>query len=226
MSHPYALADALEARKADPFGQFGQAHDRSTWEGVTGCGQTCVQAVLDIAKNGVHPTHDAISLAMKPQYWRPGNRGGTSGPQLASALRSFGMPYKAVSGISFADLMAKMKLGPVLFVVWYPEWPNWQSYAGRTRPTPWAEPLRHAGRNQFDGGLIEHWVLGLGRDLKRASTRNLAVMEPNHNSPARPQKVALDWVNPVHARAAYMASVKHGLNNLQAVIPTAHLKVA
>lgn len=224
MTHLYTLRDALDARKADPFGQFGQGHDVSTWNGITGCGQTSVQAVIDIATGGRHPTHDEISKVIG--YWRPPRMTGTSGPQLAKALQHWGLPYKAVQNLGFAELVKRMALGPVLFVVWYPKWPNWSQYAGRNRPRPWAEPLNRAGRNQFAGGLIEHWVTGFGRDAAHPGIRDLAVMEPNHNSPARPQKVAVDWVAVGDANAAYRESIRHVLNNLTAVVPTRRLSVA
>jgi hypothetical protein len=204
----------LAARKRRPVGQFGQVGDVSTWNGATGCGQTCVQTVIYAIK-GVMPTHDQVSKAAG--YWRPRNQRGTSAEMLAKALNHWlgAGKYKAVYGLSTAQLIAfSRSRGPVLVSVRYPRYPNWRAYRGARPAVPYALPLGHAGRNQFYGNFT-HWTVIAG--VSGAPYAGYpGVMEPNHRSPARPEAVVLDYVKAADLNRAVLAAFPRTI----AVIPT------
>lgn len=190
------LATLKAARVRRPFGQFGQAADTSTWGGATGCGQTTCQSIIYAFKHAM-PTHDQLSRLMG--YWRPANRVGTSAEQLAKALGHWRLSYRAAYGQSLTQLRAVARSkGPVAIVVHYPEYPNWSRYHGVTRPHPWAAPENRAGANQFPKPGILHWILLAGEE-----TGALVTVEPNHDSPARPENVAYDRVSVAALELAY-----------------------
>lgn len=203
-----SILDTIKAaRTARPFGQFRQAACVSTWGGKTGCGQTSVQSIIFAFKR-VLPSHDAISRVIG--YWRPASMVGTSAEQLAKGLGRWRLSYRARYGASLAALRALTAKGPVILVVWYPRYPNWKAYRGRLRPAPWAEPLGHAGANQFPKPAIRHWVVFSGVETGMA----LVTPEPNHSSPARPENVAYDRISLAALEAAYVAGGRI------AVVPT------
>jgi hypothetical protein len=195
----------IAARVRHPFGQFGQGHDASTWDGATGCGPTCVQSILYAFKR-VMPTHDAIARVMG--YWRPPRRTGTSAEMNAKALNHWRLSYRAAYDLSYIQLRALMGKGPVMIVVRYTHWPNWQHYNDRVRGTPWAKPYGHAGANQFPKPNILHWIVVAGVMASGPYRGLVATFEPNHDSPARPENVAIDYVSPAALEHAYRAAGK------------------
>jgi hypothetical protein len=200
-------------RKAHPLGQFGQPHSVATFNGKTACGPTSVQSIIGAVRGGPLPTLDAICRTIG--YYRPKSKVGTTAEQLAKALGHWRLSYRARYGASLSELRSASHQGPVVIVVDYPTYPNWQRYGGTARPTPWAKPWGKAGANQFPKPRIKHWVVLAGGALTEGPYKGLlAVMEPNHRSASRPQKVAIDYVSPASLEAAYNAGGKI------AVVPT------
>lgn len=198
-----ALDVYLARRKRNPFGQFGQGHDVSSWDGATGCGHTSVQTVIAAFK-GLIPTHDAISKVAG--YWRPKSRIGTSAEQLEKALRHWSLAYDATYGATFETLLKwANERGPVLACVKYSRYPAWRLYRHRSTTAPYAQPAGHAGRNQF-GVDFAHWVVIVGTMKAGPFAGWIAVMEPNHDSPARPERVVIDYVRPGDLKAAVNAA--------------------
>lgn len=213
------LALYIARRVRNAFGQFNQANDVSTWDGATGCGQTSVQTVLAAFRNVV-PTHDAISRVIG--YWRPASRVGTSAEQLAKGLAHWGLHYDATYGASFASLLSWASTrGPVLVCVDYATYPVWRLYHGRVSPPPYAQPSGKAGRNQF-GTTFTHWVVIAGVVTDGPYAGAVAVMEPNHDSPARRENVVIDYVQPNDLKAAIAAAFPRTV----AVVPSHALSIA
>lgn len=213
------LAIYLARRTRNDFGQFGQANDVSTWDGATGCGPTGVQTILAAFRNVV-PTHDAISRVIG--YWRPRSRIGTSAEQLAKALGHWGLSYDATYGAAFAQLVGWAdSRGPVLVCVDYRTYPVWRLYHRRVSPPPYAQPSGKAGRNQF-GTTFTHWVVIAGTVTDGPYAGAIAVMEPNHDSPARPENVVIDYVQPNDLKAAIAAAFPRTV----AVVPSHALAIA
>lgn len=199
------LATIVAARTRRPRGQFGQPSSVGTFGGATACGPTSVQSIV-YAFRKVMPTLDAIARAMG--YWRPADRRGTTAEQNAKALAKWRLSYRARYGAGIAELAALTRKGPVMLVVRYPKYPAWRGYRGVARPTPWAKPYGKAGANQFPRPDILHWVVWCGT-MKTGPYAGLeAVVEPNHDSPARPENVAVDYITRAALSAAYRATPK------------------
>ena len=99
-------------------------------------------------------------------------------------------------------------------------------YFGVNRPTPYARPAGKAGRNQFTGFFGSHAVALMGYQRIVSSTgafvRNDAyVMEPNHDSPARPENVPFDIVTQTDLDRSYREVVTMlGWSATIALVPT------
>lgn len=218
------LDKLLASRVAHPFGQFGTTDDESTDNGALGCTHT-VWRFIAHAYTGKWYSHDQISkLAGYPFSGGATNRGMrvSESQRLIAALK---LPYVYRGGLTSSQLLVASNKGPCMFSIRYGNWPNWQNYHGAARPAPYARPLRKAGRNQFSGFFGSHacCLLGYTRVMNGATfVRNDAyVMEPNHDSPARPENVPYDVVTQTQLNAAYRAvvSVLHWSNTV-AFVPS------
>jgi hypothetical protein len=205
------LGKLKESRRRHPFGQFGTADDECSDNGASGCTHAVWRYIAWCYK-GKWYSHDQLSrLSGYPCGGGPTNRGMriSESQKLCAALK---LPLIYRADLTSAQLLKASKLGPVLFGVRYGNWPNWAHYGGQTRPRPWARPLDKAGRSQFTGFTGGHAVCLLG--YSRISTskgtfvrNDCYVMEPNHDSPARPENVAFDIVTQSQLNAAYKATV-------------------
>ena len=220
------LLDKLkESRRRHPFGQFGTSDDECTDNGALGCTHT-IWRYIAYVYTGKWFSHDQLShFSGYPCGGGPTNRG--MRPSESQALcRHLKLPLVFKSSLSSGELLRASKIGPCMFAIRYGDWPNWAHYDGHTRPRPWARPLDKAGRNQFSGFTGSHACCLLG--YKRIATpkgtfiRNDAfVMEPNHDSPARPERVPFDIVTQTQLNAAYKAvQTKLHWSNTVAFIPT------
>lgn len=211
-------------RKNRPYGQFGQKGDRCTDNGSLGCTHTVWQYIAFVYKGKLY-THDQLSrLSGYPCGGGPTNRGMriTESQKLVRALK---LPYIYKANLTSGQLLKASKRGPVLFAIRYGDWPNWKGYRNHYRPRPWARPRGRAGRNQFTGFYGSHAValLGFRRIIRNGKfIRNAcAVLEPNHASPARPEKVPYDIVTQSELNKAYRATVtKLRWPSTMAFIPT------
>jgi hypothetical protein len=190
----------LESRRRHPSGQFGTSDDECTDNGALGCTHT-IWRIIAWAYLGKSLTHE----------------------KLVAALR---LPFVYKGNLSSSNLLRASRVGPCLFAMRYGDWPNWAHYGGVTRPRPWARPTDAAGRNQFTGFTGSHAGLLLGyKGVTLANgtfVRNdCYVVEPNHDSPARPQNVAYDIVTQTQLNAAYQAvRTKLGWAATMAFVPS------
>ena len=205
------LSKLAESRRRHPFGQFGTSDDECTDNGALGCTHTVWRYIAFVYK-GKWYSHDQLTkLSGYPCGGGSTNRGMRIS-ESQRLVKNLGLPYVYKAHLTSGELLRASKLGPCLFAVRYANWPNWAHYNGVTRPRPWARPTDKAGRNQFSGFYGSHACCLLG--YKRITTtkgtfvRNDAyVMEPNHDSPSRPENVAYDIVTQTQLNAAYRAVV-------------------
>lgn len=221
MSSKPQLDKLLEARRRHPFGQFGTTDDESTQNGALGCTHTIWRFII-FAYTGRWYTHDQISkLAGYPYQGGSTHRGMrvSESQRLCSALH---LPYVYRGNLDDSSVLRASNVGPVLLGVRYGSWPNWRGYHHQTVPAPWARPLDKAGRNQFTGFFGSHAVGFLGYlRVPTAGTfvrNDCYVMEPNHDSPARPENVPYDIVtqsqmlkafHDTRARLGWSATLAH-----------------
>lgn len=195
---------ALAARRAYPFGQFGQRNDARTNNGATGCTDTCIQFLALLFTRRWY-THDQIRGAAR--NGTPAK--GLSYPQVdhlgKTLLRGW---YRVVLGLSADAILAIVRTkGPVMVGEMYSDHPEWRGYryggvtaSGRRNGFAW--PWGKAGRTQISGFVGRHAVVFIAVAPIPEWGRRLGVyvMEPNHGSPARPEKVAYDVISIDQAR--------------------------
>lgn len=205
------LSRAIALRKANPFGQFGQSNDSLSNNGATGCTDTVLQFILKLVKNGWQ-THNQIR--QKVGHRNPLT--GLNSSEVGAWFRAMGLPYTVKFNLTVDQMLALSRSrGPVFIAEMYSAHPHWHGYRGATgRPNGYAHPSGAAGRNQFTWGG-RHAILLLGY----TSSSAVYVMEPNHNSPARPQKVAYDVISVAQLRVL-VAAWKRNTGNTYCAYPT------
>lgn len=218
------LDKVLASRSRHPSGQFGTADDECTDNGALGCTHADWRWIA-WAYTGKWRSHDALSdLAGYPCGGGSANRG-LRVSESQRLVRALGLPYVYKANLTSSQLLTASRLGPVLFGIRYGDWPNWAHYGNVTRPKPWARPLDAAGRNQFAGFFGGHACVLLGYrrivTAGRFERNDCYVMEPNHNSPARPQNVPYDIVTQTRLNNAYQATrTRLGWSATMAFIPS------
>lgn len=225
LSYTARLRAEILARRARPRQQFGQTDDESTWNGATGCTHTVLQWILWRVK-GVWYTHDEISRACgyPNQAQNPGKRGMTV-PEVQRVIDHYDLPYKVVRDRPALEVWKASKQGIVGVAVMYSHWPEWRGYryAGRTadgKPNGYATPLRKAGKTQLAGFTGRHMTALLGYATDPRGPDLGYAFEPNHNSPARPEKPPYDRIRYAQFKAAYQSYRTFGRQALYAIVPT------
>jgi hypothetical protein len=202
--------------------QFGQSDDSLTENGSSGCTDTVLQALI-LGWKAKRVTHNQIRKAA--------GRGiatcskGLTADDVRKVIANWGLPYKVVFGMTWGDVLRASNRGPAIVATRYANWPNWAHYGGATRPKPWARPTDKAGRSQFSGFTGAHANLLLGyanwlNDSGVVVRVDAFVKEPNHGSPARPERPPYDIVLSADGKAAYDAYKSVLGRELYAVIPT------
>lgn len=180
--------------------QFGQP--KASLVSNSGCTDTCIQMIVLLAKDkNVSLNEVRARSGCKPNM-------PMSTAQALRALGSFGLPYQPRTDLQAAAMLQLVReRGPVILCEKYWAHPQWKDYTymGRTlrgaakndngvfvRPG-YSRPLRRSGLTQwtFRGG---HAVL-VGTDTHEDDTHWGVVRDPNHNSPARPERPAYDLIS-------------------------------
>lgn len=205
------LSRALAKRRANPFGQFGQPDDSLSNGGATGCTDTCLQFIANLVKN-MWRSHNQIRQ-------RVGHKNpltGLNSSEVGAWLRAAGLPYVVKFNLTADQMLSLSRRGPVLVAEIYGAHPVWRGYRGvPSRPVNgYARPDRAAGRNQFNWSG-RHAIVLLGY----TDSTHVYVMEPNHNSGARPQNVAYDVITVAQFRAL-VAAWKRSVGNTYCAYPT------
>lgn len=207
------LAFLAEARTRT-LQQFGQTDDESTFNGATGCTHTVLQ-ILIYAKTGRIYSHDEISqVAGYP--WpsqNPGRRGmrASTAPtsELMRVVRSFGLPYKPVfynSDLTPAIWAWLNRVtnanGPALVGIkydWHPDKRGtvYNGIKADGKPNGFAEI---GGATQLYGFAGPHAELRVGYDRSSDGKYHDWWRDPNHGSPARPERPAYDRLSTAQSR--------------------------
>lgn len=177
--------------------QFGQPKDSLVDGGAVACTDTCIQ-LIKLMVDGRRVSLDKVRrLSGGPT---DGSRGLRSSEALR-AMRKLGLPYTTANLTARQAMDISRTLGPVIVAEAYWAHPQWMGSTymgtragrfardarGKRRWVGYAKPLREAGKTQltgFDGGHADLLVW--------ANKRTAFVRDPNHNSPARPERPAWD----------------------------------
>jgi hypothetical protein len=214
------LSKCLSHRRNHPFQQFGQAYDTLSNNGATGCTDTCLQFIARIWGKSSY-THDQI----RRRVGHTNRYTGLNYAEVSAFLKSIGLSYTRHSGsteISAGQMLTASRRGPVLFgemYSWHPEWRGYH-YAGLTAnstPNGYARPLEKAGKTQLTGFTGRHAGVLLGYDGD-----NVYVMEPNHNSPSRPENPPYDILTVAQFKAL-IASFKRATGTTYCFTPNHYL---
>lgn len=188
MSRPARLRKALAKRNAKPFQQWGQSNDARTRNGKTGCTDTVLQ-FLALLWTGRMPTHDEIrtvaGVSGAPDR-------GLRPTEVQKVCDHYGLPYRVVTDITADEVLTLSKRGPVGFGHEYSYWPEQRGavYGNRHadgKRNGYAQPKGRPGATQLDA-VIAHFGLVMGV----SSFGNVFTWEPNHGSPARPERPPYD----------------------------------
>lgn len=220
-------------RIAKPFQQFGQANDAYTANGATGCTHTVLQFLALLWTNRWY-THDQISqMVGYPNQSRVAisQRRGLRPEEVKTFIAKAKLPYAVVFNWDLAKIIAASTLGPVGIAhaySWVPEWMGFRisGLVSDGKPNGFASPHGRAGKTQLVGFTGAHMGCFIGRGLDPTGKISLRLFwEPNHASPARPEKPPYDVISPVQFAAVY-DSYKSVLNrDLYALVPTRALPV-
>jgi hypothetical protein len=181
--------------------QFGQPPATCDLVTRSGCADTCIQLIVWMAKG------KKVSLNMVRRRSGAPPSSPMQIDQALRALHSFGLPYELRTGLKAGEVIRiAERYGPVIVAERYWAHPQWENYvyAGK-RLLGWAKndsgkrvrvglarPLQRAGLTQwtFRDGHAVLAATGMYLDGKRFGV----IRDPNHNSPARPERPAYDLV--------------------------------
>lgn len=218
------LDKLLASRKKNPYGQFGTTDDESTDNGQLACTHAVWRFIIH-AYTGKWYSFDQISHMAGFPFGGGSRNRGMSVDEAKRLILVTKIPYVYKNNLTGSELLIASNKGPVMFAMRYGNWPNWFKYRGKTTHSPYARPVSHAGRNQFTGFFGSHAgvLLGFVRVMSGGKfVRNdCYVFEPNHNSPARPEKVPYDVVTQTDLTRAYLAvKTQLGWSVTMAFVPT------
>jgi hypothetical protein len=239
MSAKPRLDKAIALAKAHPeIQQFGQANDDWVWGGATACTHTCCQFLARLWKGRSLTLNQINALAGMPHNARSANGQprGMNNTELARFIAAVGLPYVIRFGLSFETILSYSNRGPVLIAVRYGSTPKWKGFTyhgvvADGKPNGFARPTSHAGKTQlsgFENGRHADLVLGY-LPVKDASGKVVRYdewrKEPNHGSPARPEKPPFDVITTAQGKREYEDYSRLLGNKAYAAIPTKNLPV-
>lgn len=229
MAYSARTRKAMSLRGANPFQQFGQRDDESVRGGSDGCTHTVLQFLARLWLNRAYSVDQVSVLAGWPSGWVPGR--GLYPSEVQRFCQRVGLPYQVRFGLSAYQVLQLSERGPVGFGNKYDWWPEWRGrvyYGTRADgyPNGYATPYGAAGRTQLSGFVGAHFGLLLGWDESMSSaSRRVVAWEPNHDSPARPERPPYDQMTSSQFRRAYESYQKKMGRSLYALVPIRSLPV-
>lgn len=196
--------------------QFGQPSSESdeVWGGRTACTHTCWQIVTLFVKGKRLSLNQVNARAGMPRNARNELTGRPRGMRISEQIafvKRMDLPYTYKSNLTMARILALSDRGPIIYGVRYGSEPDWKGKSGADgRPNGYA---RKAGRTQFTPRGVDDIrhavVLAIVRmvvDTKGNRLRKEVLRrDPNHHSPARPERSPYDIISPSQARKEYEA---------------------
>lgn len=200
--------------------QFGQSADGLVGNGATACTDTVLQWLIFLWKGKWVTLNDIRRVSGGPTS---GDKGLTA-PQVQKVINAYGLPYRIAYDLSAKQVRDASKLGPVGFGHRYSWWPDWKGYrnggvASDGKPNGYAQPLGKAGHTQktWDGA---HFGLLLGVATSPDLPDKVYAWEPNHGSPARPEKPDYDIMSVAQFDRVYNSYKKSLGRRAYAIVPT------
>lgn len=216
MSAKAILDRVLLRRRQRPTGQFGQANDATVANGAVACTHTWLQFLAWLWTGKWYTLDQVSAMAGYPRNAGRGMRPA----EVATFIRRAKLPYVIRWGLTAAQILTYSNRGPVMVAHIYREWPEWRGYryGGQTadgRPNGYARPYGKAGKTQLTGFEDGRHMGGI---LGYLGSSEVYVMDPNHGSPSRPEKVAYDVIS-----TAQLSRIIKSFSPTYAVIPTRSL---
>lgn len=183
--------------------QFGQAG--APCGGASCCTDTCIQMLGEYWKEKTYTLSEIRKLAQAKTSFNESPCTGINAIEALNALAAMGITwYRGATNIDASFVATKSVLGPVLVGVAGGSYPN--DVHGKCGQVNKAE---HGGRTQCDF-VGAHAVLAL-RYQKHVATGvtthwDFVTRDPNHNSPARPEKPTFDRIT--------LAQFNHAIRDL------------
>lgn len=220
------------AEKHPEMQQFGQGNDNLVHDGKTACTHTICQ-FLALVWNGERLTlNDVNHLAGMPSnaVAKDGKPRGMRPNELATFFQRAHIPMHIKFDIPFAGLLTRSDRGPVFYGMRYGSAPTMDAHGAAKGPFGFARPPGHAGATQKGIPETRHAVLMLGFLERRGPDGKLVAVdvfrkEPNHGSPARPERPPYDRIFAHQAQVEYNDYRDKLHMRLYAAVPTHSLKI-
>lgn len=230
------LTRAITVAQANPdVQQFGQDHDDAVWGGATACTHAICQFLMLLwfgDRLTLNQVNKLAGMPYRPTKLVKGRRmpRGMNNLELEHFFAATGLPYVVRFGLPFETLLTYSNRAPVFYGNRYGSEPRQKGfvYHGAHAKPPFAILN---GATQLTGSLINgrHAVLLLGyRSVISDSTGRIAYYrawrkDPNHGSPARPEKPPFDLIRTTEAKAEYLAYRSISASRLYCALPTRSL---
>jgi len=166
--------------------QFGQRN--APCGGQSCCTDTCIQMIVNFYKE-INPSLAEIRRKAQAKTSfdeRPCT--GINHIETLNALKAYGIThYRAGFGVNAGDLWRYLNIGPVLVGVHYGSYPTKIGRCNKNNAEVWGKT-----DCRFNGS---HAVLAIGKRYHGTGLqkhRDVFVRDPDHNSPARPEKPEYD----------------------------------
>lgn len=168
--------------------QFGQSG--APCGGSSCCTDTCIQMIVDFYKEKHYSLAEIRRAAQRNTSFNESPCTGINHIEALNGLKNLGVGhYKVGFGADAGDVWRYLSTGPVLVGVWYGSYPNEHGRCGN----PKAEIEGRTDCN-FRGS---HAVLAIEKryhTVNGRTHRDIFVRDPDHNSPARPEKPDFDRI--------------------------------
>lgn len=228
------LTKAIAVANANPWlQQFGQSNDDAAWNGATACTHTVCQYLALLWHDDRLTINDVNKLAGMPyKASRNGIPRGMNNLEFQRFCDRLHLPYEVRFGLPFETVLTYSNKAPVFYGNRYGTEPRKRGYVyhGRRATPPYAELN---GATQLTGSLINgrHAVVLLGyRAVISDSTGKIAYYrawrkDPNHGSPARPERPPFDLIKTTEAKGEYLAYATVSNGRVYCALPTRSLPV-
>jgi hypothetical protein len=234
MSNKPRLDRARALAEAHPeLQQFGQSNDDDVWNGKTACTHTVCQFLMLVWHGKKLTLNDVNTMAGMPKNATNsfGKPRGMVAPELRAFLKAADIPMVIKYGLPFEKLLSFSDRGPVFYGMRYGSAPRCKRPGVSPKPNGFALAFDGAGTTQKGIDDIRHAVVMLGylnhRDAAGTVTRtDVFRKEPNHGSPARPERPPYDQISAGQAKREYVDYHAVLGNKLYAAVPIRELQVS